>query len=207
LAKGLFNAIVHAGADVTRAEQLLGRLQTLADRKPDDAAVREQLAKGLFNAFNNAGADVTRAEQLLGRLQTLADRNPDDAAVREPLAMGLYNAFNNAGADVTRAEQLLGRLQTLADSHPAEVSLQLAAFRACVVGFYASIQVGAPRTELIRLAAMRVPALPLTTEARDLARALVSIVTSASDSLEGEAKNAMDHAGSTLSAACEAKFG
>jgi len=124
LAKGLNNAIAHAGADHARADGLLARMQALADAHPAEAAVREDLAKGIFNAFISSPANSTRADALLARLQGLADAHPTDPAVREVLARGLFNAFDGSPANSTRADALLVRLQALADAHPPEAAVR-----------------------------------------------------------------------------------
>jgi hypothetical protein len=54
LARGLFNAIDHAGEDHARADDLLARLTALAKAHPLDAAVAKQAWKGCFEAFFNS---------------------------------------------------------------------------------------------------------------------------------------------------------
>ena len=142
LALGLFNTLNGAKAenDLSRRDALLDALRALAERYPDEAAVRKSLAKGLFNTFNHAKAedDLARRDALLAELGALAERYADDAAVREKLVGGLVNALNHAKAegDLSRRDALLNALRSLAlrdsDDTAVRKSLSMALFNTLI---------------------------------------------------------------------------
>ena len=118
------NAIARSKTDFVRADGLLRELRTLAQKHPDDSAVRENLASGLYNAFNNNEPNSAHADGLLRELRTLAGAHPDDSAVREELASGLFNAFNGSEPNSARADGLLRELRTLAGAHPDDSAVR-----------------------------------------------------------------------------------
>ncbi len=134
LAKGLVNA-ANAYGDAGRLEEverLLGRLEALAAKDPEQGEVAVALAKGLVNAANAYG-DAGRLEEvkkLLGRLEALAKKHPEQGEIAVESAKGLFNATNaygNAGR-LEEVKKLLGRLEALAKKHPEqdEVAVALA---------------------------------------------------------------------------------
>ena len=86
-AMGLFNNLIHRSQEDDRdgREQMLEELRQLANRFPDDTAVRERLAKGLVNNLNHRSQEDDRdgREQMLDDLRQLAEAFPDNAAIRE----------------------------------------------------------------------------------------------------------------------------
>jgi hypothetical protein len=130
IAMGLFNTLLDAKQedDLGRRDALLDALRALADRYPDDTAVREWLAKGLFNTLNHAKREdnLGRRDALLDALRALADRYPDDTAVREWLAKGLFNTLFDAKeeGDHGRRDALLDALRDLAARHPDDPAVR-----------------------------------------------------------------------------------
>jgi hypothetical protein len=128
LAKGLINAVYHAGTDTGRADRLLGELRTLVDDHRGNTDVALHLAMGLFNAVYHAGADAGRIDRLLGELRTLVDDHRGKADIALALAKGLFNAVCDARTEAGRVDRVLGELRTLVADHRgnADIALLLA---------------------------------------------------------------------------------
>ncbi|GMU36195.1 MAG: hypothetical protein AMXMBFR22_03860 [Phycisphaerae bacterium] len=206
LAKGLNNAIAHAGTDTQRADTLLDELRQLRTAHPDDPAVREPLAKGLFNAFNDAGADRQRADTLLDELRQLRTAHPDDPAVRERLASGLNNAIADAGTDTQRADTLLDELLSLARNDRGHEAVQGVALRGCAAAFLRAAQHGEYRADIVLTAAGLVPGVPREEETARVAMMLVRAVGAAVEEAPDAQKPALTDAGNQLLAAVLARF-
>jgi hypothetical protein len=130
IAMGLFDALNHAKEKnkLGRRDDLLEELRKLAEKYPDDSAVRDALAKGLYNTLCGAKAEnrLGRRADLLEELRKLAEKYPDDSATREQLAKGLFNVLNHASKEKKREQRnaLLEKLRKLAEEYADDTAVR-----------------------------------------------------------------------------------
>lgn len=128
LAKGLVNALHHAGTDAARTDHLLQQLGDIANDHKGNVDVAMLIAQGLFNALYHAETDTERVDHLLQQLRNIANDHHGSTDVALPLAKGLVNVLVDAGTDAIRADHLLQQLRDIASDHRgnADIALLLA---------------------------------------------------------------------------------